>query len=43
MAGCGATGQKDILVPAKESFYGASFPVEELTKLDRLSLHLDYF
>ena len=42
MAGCAATGQKDI-VPAKEFFYGASFSAEELTKSERPSLHPDDF
>ena len=40
MAGCGATGQKDI---SQRTSYGASFAVEELSKLKRPSLHPDDF
>ena len=35
--------KKDIAPPAKEFFYGASFAVEELSKLERPSLHPDDF
>ena len=38
MAGCGATGQQDI-APVKEFFTA----VEELSKLERPSLHPDDF
>ena len=41
MAGCGATGQQEI-APAKE-FLWCFVYVEELSKLERKSLHPDDF